>query len=37
MILTGPQVIDILDWKNHTLYRGYIYSDSQIVWFWNFV
>ena len=37
MLLNGPQVIDINDWKQNTLYKGYKHTDQQIVWFWNVV
>jgi len=37
MMLYGPTVIDIDDWKKHTEYKGYKTGDKQIQWFWQFV
>lgn len=37
MIITGPNVIDIEDWKNNTVYDGYEEDDEVIQWFWEIV
>lgn len=35
MILNGPQLIDVEDWKENTEYKGYKPTDQVIVWFWQ--
>jgi len=37
MMLHGPTVIDIKDWKNYTQYKGYKPNDKQIQWFWEWI
>lgn len=37
MMMHGPTVIDTLDWKKNTEYKGYKTSDKQVQWFWDFV
>ncbi len=34
MLIYGPTVIDVKDWKNYTQYKGYTIKDKQIQWFW---
>lgn len=37
MILNGPSIIDIKDWRSHTVYDGYTANDKTIQWFWEHV
>ncbi len=30
MILNGPTIIDVKDWRNHTVYDGYTANDKII-------
>jgi len=34
MIITGPKIIDIEDWKANTTYDCYEEDDGVIQWFW---
>jgi hypothetical protein len=34
MLLNGPQVIDVKDWKENAVYKGYRANDQVINWFW---
>jgi len=36
-LLCGNPTIDVMDWRKHTLYRGYSNSDKLIQWFWKTV
>jgi E3 ubiquitin-protein ligase NEDD4 len=37
MIISGPQMINVKDWKNNTEYKGYSANDQVIIWFWEVV
>ncbi len=37
MLLNGPSVVDVKDWKTHTVYEGYKDNDQTIKWFWETV
>jgi hypothetical protein len=37
MLLNGPQVINVPDWKSSTQYINYQLYDQQIQWFWAYV
>jgi hypothetical protein len=37
MLLNGPQLIDVKDWKENTMYKGYRHNDHIITWFWTIV
>lgn len=37
MLMNGPSIIDVKDWRENTKYEGYD-SDEQIIqWFWEIV
>ena len=37
MIISGPQMINVKDWKNNTEYKGYSANDQVVIWFWEVV
>ena len=37
MLLNGPQIINVADWKSSTQYINYQPYDPQIQWFWAYV
>jgi hypothetical protein len=34
MILNGPHIIDLSDWKANTIYEGFKANDQVVRWFW---
>ena len=37
VMLCGVQEIDVVDWRNNTVYTTYNKHSRQVLWFWKFV
>jgi hypothetical protein len=37
MLLNGPQIINVQEWRNSTVYKKCSAKDKQVQWFWNYV
>ena len=35
LMLCGMQEIDVDDWAKHTVYKTYVVSNQEIIWFWQ--